>query len=331
MLHPSDASPQLFALDASRPLGQRIAEALQLPLSDHEERTFDDGEHKARPLTSVRGRDVFVIHSLYAGAAQSINDKLCRLLFFLGAVRDAAAARVTAVVPYLAYARKDRKTQPRDPVTTRYVARLFEAVEVDRVVTMDVHNLAAFQNAFRCATDHLEARSLFVNRFATQFDAEDVVVVSPDVGGIKRAERFREGLRTVVGRPVTAAYVEKKRSGGGVSGGALVGEVAGRAVILLDDLISTGTTMVQAARACREAGARAVYAAATHGVFGSEAPETLADAALDSVVVTNTIPPVRLEGTPVREKVDVLDATGLIAEAIRRLHHGDSIADLLHL
>ena len=123
----------LFALEGSREFGGRVADHLGLALADHEERVFEDGEHKARPLTSVRGRDVFVIHSLYGDAEQSGNDKLCKLLFFIGALRDASAARVTAVVPYLAYARKDRKTQSRDPVTTRYVAALFEAVGVELV------------------------------------------------------------------------------------------------------------------------------------------------------------------------------------------------------
>jgi len=327
----SHAPPQLFALEASSSTGQRIADALQLSLSDHLERAFDDGEHKARPLVSVRGRDVFVIHSLYADDEASVNDKLCRLLFFLGAVKDAAPERVTAVVPYLCYARKDRQTKPRDPVTTRYVARLFEAVGVDRVVTMDVHNLAAYQNAFRCATEHLEARGLFVNHFAAQLDGQDVAVVSPDVGGVKRVEHFREGLSTVLGRDVPMAYVEKTRSEGVVAGGTLVGDVAGRVAIILDDLISTGTTIAQAATACQQGGAEAVYAAATHGVFVGEAAEKLSLDALDGLVVTDTIPLFRLAGTTVRGKVEVLSTAGLFAEAIQRMHTGGSLVDLMSL
>ena len=123
----SDDALRLFALGADRDFGQGIGQALGLPLSDHEERDFEDGEHKARPLVSVRGRDVYVIRSLYSDPAASVNDKLCKLLFFIGACKDAGAARVTAVTPYLCYARKDRKTKPRDPVTTRYLANLFEA------------------------------------------------------------------------------------------------------------------------------------------------------------------------------------------------------------
>ena len=181
---------RLFALNTSRDFGAKVSEKLAISLSQHEERDFEDGEHKARPLVSVRGQDVFVIQSLYGEAQHSVNDKLCRLLFFLGALRDASAARLTAVVPYLCYARKDRKSQPRDPVTTRYVATLFEAMGVDRVVTLDVHNLAAFQNAFRSHTDHLEAKQLFIDYFMPLVRQKEVVVVSPDVGGSSAPRTF---------------------------------------------------------------------------------------------------------------------------------------------
>ena len=182
----------LFALRASGDFGAAVARALAVPLAPHEERGFEDGEHKCRPLANVRGRDVFVVHSLYGEAGESGNDKLCRLLFFIGALKDAAAARVTALVPYLCYSRKDRKSKPRDPVTTRYVAALFEAVGTDHIVTLDVHNLAAYQNAFRCGTDHLEARRLFVESLAPRVADAAVTVVSPDVGGVKRADALRD-------------------------------------------------------------------------------------------------------------------------------------------
>lgn len=184
----------LFALGASRPFAELVARQIGIALAAHEEREFEDGEHKTRALESVRGRDVFVLHSLYGDAEQSGNDKLCRLLFFIGALKDAAAARVKAVVPYLAYARKDQKTKPRDPVITRYVATLFEAVGTDAVVTLDVHNLAAFQNAFRCRTEHLNAHRLFAAFCAPLLKDCEVVVVAPDAGGIKRAEQFRQHL-----------------------------------------------------------------------------------------------------------------------------------------
>ncbi len=150
---------KVFALNASRAFGQKVAEHLGVELSDHEERVFEEGEHKTRPLVNMRGADVFVIHLLYGEPGESVNDKLCRLLFFVGALRDASAGRVTVLAPYLCYARKDRKTQTRDPVTTRYLASLFEAVDVDRVVTIDVHNLAAYQNTFRCSLSNRASRS----------------------------------------------------------------------------------------------------------------------------------------------------------------------------
>ncbi|HXV62015.1 MAG TPA: ribose-phosphate pyrophosphokinase [Vicinamibacteria bacterium] len=320
---------RLFALEASRELGERISAKLGIPLSPHEERVFEDGEHKSRPLASVRGDDVFVIHSLYADEKESANDKLVRLLFFLGALRDASAGRVTAVVPYLAYARKDRKTKPRDPVTTRYVAALFEAVGIDRIIVMDVHNLAAFQNAFRCRTDHLEARPLFVEYFASFLGKEELVVVSPDAGGVKRAELFRRHLERVVHKDISSAFMEKHRSGGVVSGETLVGRVAGRAVIILDDLIGTGTTLARAAKACRELGAARVLAAATHGIFAGDANRVLGDPALEQVVITDTVPPFRLHPSVRVERIHVLDAGTLFAEAIARIHRGGSIVELL--
>lgn len=321
----------LFALGSSREFGEKVSGHLGVPLSEHEERDFEDGEHKSRPLVNVRGRDVFVIHSLYGDAEQTANDKLCRLLFFLGALRDAAAGRVTAVVPYLCYARKDRKTKPRDPVTTRYVARMFEALDVDQLVTLDVHNLAAFQNAFRRPTEHLEAKKLFVEHFAPLVGEEEVVVVSPDVGGIKRAEAFREDLERTLGRPLAGAFMQKKRSAGVVSGDAVVGDILGRTAIILDDLISSGTTLARAADACQARGAHRIFAAASHGVFVGKAGDVLDNPALERIVVTDTIPPFRLDDELVGRKLTILDAAGLFAEAIRRMHEGGSIVELLQV
>ncbi len=321
----------LFALHASREFGERVSAHLGIPLSDHEEREFEDGEHKSRPLVNVRGRDVFVVQSLYSDLQQSVNDKLCRLLFFIGALRDASAQRVTAIVPYLGYARKDRKSQPRDPVTSRYVASLFEAVGTDRVVTLDVHNLAAYQNAFRCHSDHLEARKLFVRYFAGLVQDAEVVVVSPDVGGIKRAEQFRQALSRVLDKAVSTAFLEKYRSKGVVTGEAIVGDVKNRVVIIIDDLISTGTTMARAAKACHGLGAVKVYAVASHGVFVGAASQALGDQALEKIVITDTIPPFRLDPALVKEKVVILDAAALFAEAIKRIHSGGSLVELLDI
>jgi ribose-phosphate pyrophosphokinase len=317
----------IFGLNTNRGFSERIAAHLGLPLSPHEEREFEDGEHKARPLVSVRDKDVFVIQSLYGDSGQSPNDKLCRLLFFIGALRDASAGRITAVIPYLCYARKDRKSKARDPVTTRYVATLFEAMRLDHAVTMDVHNLAAFQNAWRVRTDHLEARKLFVEYFLPLIRGREAVLVSPDMGGIKRTEDFRQALSRNLGREIQNAFVEKYRSGGVVSGAAVTGDVKGRTAIIVDDLISTGGTLVRAAEACMARGATEVYAAASHGAFSQAASRILSHPALKRIVITNTIPPFRLDPS-VAGKVEVLDVTPLFAEAIRRIHSGKSIVEL---
>ncbi len=319
----------LFVLDASRPYGERVAVALGLALARHEEREFEDGEHKARPLENVRGRDVYVIHSLYGEPGMSANDKLVRLLFFIGALKDASAARVTAVCPYLAYSRKDRRTKPRDPVGSRYVAQLFEAVGTDRMVTLDVHNLAAYQNAFRIPAEHLEARGLFVAWFAARLGDTPVVVVSPDAGGVKRADALRDSLARALGRPVGSAFMEKRRSEGVVSGEAVAGEVGGMTALIVDDLISSGTTLARAAAACKALGAKRVFAAASHGVFTGTAEATLADPALEKVLITDSIPPFRLSPARVGQRVEVLDTAPLVAEAIRRLHGGGSLVELL--
>ncbi len=320
---------RLFALSESRALGGKVAAALELTLARHEERDFDDGEHKIRPLENVRNRDIFVIQSLYSDADLSVNDKLCRLLFFLGALKDASAARVTAVLPYLCYARKDRKTKARYPVTSRYLAQLVEAVGTDCVVALDVHNLAAFQNAFRCRTDHLEAKNLLVDHFPPLVKDSPVAVVSPDVGGAKRAEQFRQALSRRLGRETGSVFLEKYRSAGKVTGQAVVGDIDGKVAIIIDDLIGTGGTLVRAARACREQNASHVYAAATHGIFVGDADETLADSTLEQLVVTNTIPPFRLRSEKARQKLTVLNTAPLFAEAIQRIHSGDSLVKMM--
>lgn len=318
---------QLFALQASAELGKSIAQALGQPLAAHEEREFEDGEHKARPLDAVGNADVYVVQSLHGGPSESANDKLCRLLFFIGALRDAGAARVTAVVPYLCYARKDRRTKPNDPVTTRYVASLFEAVGTDAIVTLEVHNPAAFENAFRCRTVTLTAAPLFVD-YAKALGDESLCVVSPDAGGVKRAELFREALEAVVGRPIAKGFVDKHRSAGVVTGDLFVGDATGATALIIDDLISTGGTLLRAARAARKAGAKRVISLVTHGLFMSGAADVIADPAIERFVVTDVVPPFRLGPGAARNKIDTISTAPLLAEAIQRLHAGRSLSDL---
>ena len=314
----SDRPLSIFGLDAAPENARRIARHLGAGLAPHEERRFEDGEHKTRPLADVEGHDVVVVHSLYGDAEESSADKLCRLAFFCGAVKDAGADRVTAVTPYLCYSRKDRRTKPRDPIATRYVASMIEAVGIDRVVTIDVHNPAAFENAFRIPTLHVESTELFAEYFASRLAGGGAVAVSPDPGGAKRAERFREVLAAKTGQDVGGAYVEKHRSGGVLTGDLLAGDVKGRAAIIIDDMISSGSTLLRAATACRKAGARQVFAAATHGLFigGSDA---LFGDALDGVVIGDTVPPFRLSEAN-RNRLAVIDTSAVLAAAVKAIH-----------
>jgi len=320
---------KLFAIGATHGYGERVARCLGISLGQLEERSFVDGEHKVRPLENVRGDDVYVLHSLYGDAQQSVNDKLIRLLFLIGALKDAGAASVSAVVPYLCYARKDRRTKSRDPVSTRYVARLVESVGADRIITMDVHNLAAYENAFRIPNENLQARPLIVEALSGRLLAEpgaQVTVLSPDLGGIKRAESFRAALEARIGRRVENAFVEKYRSAGVVSGGTLVGNVADRIVIMVDDLIASGTTLARAAQACRDAGAATVYAAASHGAFAPNAADVLAAGGFASILVTDTIDAAHLRGAPAG--LEVVSTAELFAAVIRAVHDGGSISAL---
>jgi len=319
---------RLFCLNASADLKVGISAALAQPMAAHEEREFEDGEHKARPLDAVTGADVYVMQSLHSGPQESANDKLCRLLFFIGALKDAGAARVTAVTPYLCYARKDRRTKPNDPVATRYIAGMLESVGTDCVVTLEVHNPVAFENAFHCRTIALTGTPLFVAYVKTLAD-EKLSVISPDAGGMKRAELLREALEAALLRPVGKGLAEKHRSSGVVSGDLFIGDVAGTTALIVDDLISTGNTLLRAARSARKSGAKRVIALVTHGLFMQGAAEVIADPAIDQVVVSDAVPAFRLENPAKNKKLVILPAAPLLAETIRRLHEERSLTDLL--
>ncbi|HEU4730151.1 MAG TPA: ribose-phosphate pyrophosphokinase [Kofleriaceae bacterium] len=318
----------VFALAPSEALGRAVAEDYGLSITPHELRRFEDGEHKIRPLLGVRGRDVYVLCSLYGDGTESVNDRLCRVLFFLGAVRDAGAARITLVAPYLCYARKDRRTNPRDPVTTRYVAQLIEAVGADRVVVLDVHNRAAYENAFRIGCEHLEASSLFIER-CRGLGGGRLAVVSPDPGGFHRAEALRDGLERAGEATVELAMLGKHRKGGVVRSEAFVGDVEGRTAVIIDDMIVTGTTLVRAAEACRKRGAVAVHAMATHAVFTKATGDVLATPLIDSVIVTDTVSPERTEIGSLRRKLTVVSIAPLLARAISTLHHEGSMTQMI--
>src|SRR5271166_2694387 len=303
--------PVLFSLGGSQALATDIAERLGSSIAPHEERDFEDGEHKIRPLASVRNQDVYVIANLTSSPGESVNDKLCKLMFFIGALKQSAA-------------------QARDPVVTRYLAQILEAVGVDCVVTVTAHDLAALQNAFRCRTEHLDTHSLFARALVGRLSGRCAVVVSPDPGGEKRAELFRQALERALGEPVGKALVGKTRSMGKVTGEMYAGDVTGRSAIVLDDMISTGGTMVRAATACRGHGAVEVLVVATHGLFVDGGKAVLSAEALDEIWVTDSLPlPVPLVDAVARERVRLVPIGALIGEAIERCHAGGSINDLL--
>lgn len=322
--------PLLFALGSSRPFAERMASRLGWTLAGVEEREFDGGEQKARPLVEVGGRDVFVIHSLHGESGCSANDKLVRLLFFVGALRDAGVARVTAVVPYLVYSRKDRRTKPRDPVNSRNVAALFEAMRTDAIVTIEVHNISAFENAFRtCRPEHVPIAGILADHLAASLGDGPLAVVSPDVGGAKRADLLRRELERRVGRSVEKALVEKHRSAGVVSGTLFTGNVDGATAIIFDDLISSGTTITRAAMACREHGARKVIAAAAHGLFTGGAQPLFSSDGPDEVIVADTVPLARELSAEAVEKIRIVPVVGLVADVIDRMHTGQAVSDLI--
>lgn len=318
----------LFALAASETFADAIARRLGADLQPLELRAFEDAEHKIRPLVSVRGRDVFVLAALHGEPDASVNDKLCRLFFFMAALRDAGAAGITVVIPYMVYARKDRRTKLRDPVSSRYLAELLEAAGARCVVTLDVHNIAAFENAFRCPSVHLEAKVLLARHYARQLRAQPITAMSPDLGGAKRVELFRDELHEVTGTLPGFAITEKQRSAGVVSGDLLAGDVEGRQIIIVDDLVSGGTTLNRAAKALRQAGAAGVHAAITHGLFSTGAEEKLREGHLDTITITDSIHPPRIEPDRL-PGLTILETAPLFAAAIRAIHEDRSIEALI--
>lgn len=315
---------RLFALEPADAFARALADALAVPLSPHEEREFEDGECKLRPLVDPRGADAYVLLSLHGGPRLSPHDKLCRLLIFIGALKDHGAARVTAVVPYLAYARKDARTKPFDPLGLRYVAQWLESAGMSQLIVLEAHNLAAFQNAFRCPTIHLQAHQAFRPMAQALSGQGPLAVASPDPGGVKRALLWREALEAQLGEPVRFAMIDKRRSAGVLSGGDLVaGEVADATVLLLDDLIASGDTMQRGAHALRRAGAKTVIACAAHGLFVGKAAQTLASEEVSRLIVTDSVPPFRLpDSGAVRDKLEVASVVPLFADAIRASHAG---------
>lgn len=326
---PGDLAAMLFfALNGSETLGQRIAQAGGWPIAAHEERDFDLGEHKARPLVDPRGKDVFVLAALQGGNGATVNDRLMRLWFFLAACRDHGAARVSAIAPYLPYGRKDRRTKPFDPLGARYVAQAFEAMGCDQVITLEAHNIAALENAFRRPLVHLPGERLFAADIGGRAGASGrpLAVVSPDPGGVKRAQLLREALEAASGTPVRFGFAEKRRSAGVVSGSLFAGDVAGAAVHIIDDMICGGGTLARAAQAVRDHGAAEVHGLATHGLFDADAAGRLgAPGLFDSLTVTDSAAPFDPAIGTLGGRLRVLGIAPMIASAIEALHRGTPI------
>lgn len=325
------AEPRLFALSESHELAASLAASAGLQLTPLEERRFESGEFKLRPLESVRDRTAFAVESLAGDAAMPTCERLVRLLFLLSVLKDAGATRCVALVPYLAFARKERRTQVRDPVNTRYVAQLLEAAGLDRLIVLDVHNPAALDNSFRVPTDHLSAIPMIADHFARSLGNSPLTVASPDVGGIKRAQLFRELLQRRLGREVEMAFVEKRRALDLVSGGTLVGDVSRRHVLLIDDLCASGGTLVRAGEVCVRAGAAAVHAAVTHAPLAAGLTAVLQSAVLASVVVTDSVGSLSTAAQPANgtAKLTVLAVGPLFGQALRRMLDGRPLAPLL--
>lgn len=322
--------PRLFALSESHDLGLAVAASAGLAVTPLEERRFESGEFKLRPLESVRDRTVFIVESLAGDEAVPTAERLVRLLFLLSGLKDAGATRRVALVPYLAYARKERRTQLRDPVNTRYVAQLLETAGLDRLIALDVHNPAALDNSFRIPVDHLSAMPMMAAHLARQLGAAPLTVVSPDVGGIKRAQLFRELLQRQLEREVEIAFIEKRRARDIVSSGMLVGDVARRDVIVIDDLCASGGTLVRAADLCRRSGAAAVHATVTHAPLPGGLAALLSAASLTSILVTDSVGPgpAAAHAAAAGDKLTVLAVGPLFGEAVRRMLDGKPLAPL---
>lgn len=322
-------SLRIFGMQATQKFAEAVADHLDVGLTRHIERYFPDKEPYLRAEENVRGCDVYVIQSLYTDQDETVNDKFIKLLYLIGSLKDASADRVTAVLPYFGYQRQDRKTESRAPITTKYVAMMLEAVGTDRVLSMDVHCLSVFQNSIRIPTDHLEAKNLIVDYISKQLKEhpEDIAVLAPDSGGSGRADRFRKSLSTKTNKKVDLVHLDKIREGSIVHGTTISNDVKGKLVIVVDDMIASGSTLAKCAETVEQAGGLLWAACATHGLMVGEVNSNLAK--LNKVIITDTIVQTRLSNE-IKERTVILSTTKLFARAIRRIHdEGGSISDLL--
>ena len=312
---------RLLGGTANPALAERIAREIGITPTPMEVKRFADGEIDVKIADSVRGQDVFVVQPTSPPA----NEHAMELFIILDALRRASAARITPVIPYFGYARKEKKTQPRDPITAKLMANFIQAAGASRVITVDLH-AEAIQGFFDIPVDALTAVKILGNHVLERHGRE-VVVVSPDVGGTARAR----ALASFLGEAASIAIIDKRRPRDDhVEMNRVIGDVEGRRCVLIDDLISTGGTLVAASSALRREGAAAVDVVATHGVLSGGALERLHEAPIDGIAFTDTIPlgrPAADHGAPT-DRVPILSVAPLVAEAIVRVHEGRSVSEL---
>ncbi len=302
---------KVFSGNSNPNLAKEICERVGIRPGALKVSRFSDGEVRVIIEENVRGSDVFVVQPTSAPA----NNNLMELLIIIDALRRASADRITAVIPFYGYARQDRKTRGREPITAKLVANLLVTAGVDRILTMDLH-AGQIQGFFDIPVDHLTAVPLLSDYFKNQ-GLDDTVIVSPDAGGIGRARDMAARLESPV------AFIDKRRPTPNVAEVMnVVGRVSGKNAIMVDDMIDTGGSIVAAAKALRQKGALSVMACATHPVFSGQAPVNLPSAKLDQLVVTNTIPVVN----PERFDAKIISVAGLLGDALVRIHQGRSIS-----
>jgi ribose-phosphate pyrophosphokinase len=311
---PYDKRLMVFAGRGSEALGAKIAGKLGIQLGAVELKTFSNGEVYCRYLESIRGADVFIVQSTHA----PVNRNLMELLLMIDAAKGASAHRIIAVMPWYGYSRQDKKSAPREPISARLVARMVETAGADRVLTMHLH-AGQVQGFFQIPVDHLIARPMLTQYFLDKLVEDEYVAVSPDAGRAKLAEKFAGELG------VRPAFLTKHRPEHNVAeAGYVVGDVSGKAAILVDDMIDTAGTLIEAARVVREAGATRVYAAATHGVFSGPAFDRLSGPEIEEIVVTDTIP----LGPEAPDKIRVLSVADILARSIRSIFTDGSVSEL---
>jgi ribose-phosphate pyrophosphokinase len=305
----------IFSGNANRDLAQAICNYVETPLGNAEVTRFADGEIYVEINENVRGVNCFVVQPTCAPA----NDNLMELLVMIDALKRASAGSIIAVMPYFGYARQDRKSKPRTPISARLVADLLTAAGVNRVLSIDLH-AGQIQGFFNIPVDHLYAMPVLLEPLKARFTSE-AVIVSPDAGGVERARAYSKRLGT------SLAIIDKRRPKPNVSEVVnIIGDVKGRDAIIVDDMIDTAGTLCAAAQAVKDQGARSVIADASHGVLSHPAVERINASPLEEVIITDTIPP-RADILACK-KIKVCSVAKMVGEAVKRIHHGDSISSL---